>query len=185
MAFVPGMTPCLRCIFEQMPPPGSSPTCDTSGIIGPIVHAVAAIEAAEALKILTGHPEQLNRKLTTMDLWENRVLTLDFSKTAAAPDCPACGLRRFEFLAGTNETKAWSLCGRNAVQIRRDDPVPVDFEPLASRLSSLAQVSYNSHLLRASMGEIEIALFQDGRAIIRGTQDVDEARRIYAKLIGM
>jgi Dinucleotide-utilizing enzymes involved in molybdopterin and thiamine biosynthesis family 2 len=35
MTIVPGETPCLRCIFDEMPDAGSSPTCDTSGVIMP------------------------------------------------------------------------------------------------------------------------------------------------------
>jgi adenylyltransferase/sulfurtransferase len=28
-------TACLRCIFPEPPPPGTSPTCDTAGVLGP------------------------------------------------------------------------------------------------------------------------------------------------------
>ena len=35
MTILPGETPCLRCLMETCPPPGSTPTCDTAGILGP------------------------------------------------------------------------------------------------------------------------------------------------------
>jgi len=50
---LPGETACLRCVFETAPPPGLSPTCDTAGVLGPIVGVVASLQVAEALKILT------------------------------------------------------------------------------------------------------------------------------------
>jgi molybdopterin/thiamine biosynthesis adenylyltransferase len=185
VALVPGSTPCLRCILEQMPAPGSSPTCDTTGVIAPIVHVIAAWEAAEVLKLLAGRPEKINRRLTVIDLWENRVAGMDISSIGANPDCPTCGKRSFEFLAGHHETRPCVLCGRDAVQIRRDEPTMIDFATLASRLAPLAEVSYNEHLLRATLGGIEMALFRDGRAILRGVRDLEEARRIYAGYVGI
>jgi molybdopterin-synthase adenylyltransferase len=183
-AFVPGRTPCLRCLLEQLPPPGSSPTCDTAGVIGPIVHFVAAMESAEALKILTGALDRVNRKLTTVDLWENQFHALDLSRGQRSPGCPACGERRFEFLEGKHEGQSETLCGRNAVQIRRSASRPVEFEPIAARLAPVGTVNYNDFLLRATVDGFEIALFRDGRGIVRGTRDAEEARRIYAKYIG-
>jgi adenylyltransferase/sulfurtransferase len=184
MTIVPGSTPCLRCVLQHVPPPGSSPTCDTSGIIGPVVHLVAAFETAEALKLLTGRLDRINHNLITADLWENRISTIDLSRNGPDPECAACGLRDFEFLRGEHEGRAWALCGRNAVQVWNDAGRPVDFQDIAQRLAAISAVTYNNHLMRASFGEFEIALFRDGRGIIRGTQDVDEARRIYSKFVG-
>ena len=50
----PGVTPCLRCIMGELPAPGTVATCDTAGIIGPIVALMGSIAAAEALKLLVG-----------------------------------------------------------------------------------------------------------------------------------
>ncbi len=184
VAFVPGATPCFRCILEQLPPPGSSPTCDTAGIIGPIVHVVAALECAEALKILTGRRERINGKLVNVDLWENRISTLNLAPLQKNSDCTACGKGVFEFLEGKHESRSQALCGRDAVQIYRAAPSPVDFKTIAERLASLGSVTYNEFLLRAVLDGFEIALFRDGRGIVRGTQDLDEAKRVYAKYIG-
>jgi molybdopterin-synthase adenylyltransferase len=184
VAFVPGITACLRCVLEQLPPPGSSPTCDTVGVIGPVVHVVAALEAAEALKILTGHLDKLNRRLMNIDLWENQITGMNIARLQRDGDCPACGRQQFEFLEGKHEGRTLSLCGRDAVQVVRSEPSPVDFKGIAGRLQALGAVTYNEFLLKANIGPLEIALFRDGRSIIRGTHDVEEARRIYAKYIG-
>jgi molybdopterin-synthase adenylyltransferase len=181
---IPGMTPCLRCMIEQLPPAGSSPTCDTAGIIGPAVHLVASLESAEALKILTGNLKQLSRRLVCIDLWENRIAQVDLGKDGPDPACPACGLNDFEFLRGTREGHSHSLCGRNAVQVWSDSGQSIAFAPIAERLGALGEVEYNEYLLRARVPPYEIALFRDGRAIIRGTQDSDEARRVYSRYVG-
>lgn len=184
VAFIPHVTPCLRCILQLLPPPGSSPTCDTVGVVGPIVHLVAAFESAEALKLITGRTDLLNRKLVTMDLWENRLATMDLSLQKPDPECPACGQGELEFLDGHHEGRADMLCGRNAVQISRAAERTVDLAAIAGRLSQSGPVTLNEFLLRAKIGEIEIALFRNGRAIVKGTRDIGEARRIYSRFIG-
>src|SRR5207253_8166273 len=55
----PRVSPCLRCVLEEMPAPGSGPTCDTAGVVAPIVHVVAGVQAGEALKVLAGRTESL------------------------------------------------------------------------------------------------------------------------------
>src|SRR4051812_10233903 len=57
MTILPHETPCLRCLMEDMPPPGTTPTCDTAGILGPIINVIASMQACEAIKILSGHRE--------------------------------------------------------------------------------------------------------------------------------
>ncbi|MDQ3181195.1 MAG: ThiF family adenylyltransferase, partial [Acidobacteriota bacterium] len=54
MTIIPNETPCLRCIFEEMPDAGSAPTCDTAGVIMPIIATISAVQVTEALKILVG-----------------------------------------------------------------------------------------------------------------------------------
>ena len=77
MAIVPGQTPCLKCLFEQAPPPEMSPTCDTVGVLGPLVGIVAGLQAAEALKILSGNLDAVTRKLTSIDLWTGRIMQMN------------------------------------------------------------------------------------------------------------
>src|SRR5271155_3697958 len=73
MTILPGETPCLRCVFEAAPAPGEAGTCETAGVLGPIVNIVASFQAAEALKILTGRRDKVNRELTYIDVWENSI----------------------------------------------------------------------------------------------------------------
>src|SRR5881227_4456343 len=68
MTILPGETPCLRCVFEAAPAPGEAGTCETAGVLSPIVNIVASFQAAEALKILAGHREQVNRELIFIDV---------------------------------------------------------------------------------------------------------------------
>lgn len=182
MTIIPGETPCLRCIFDEMPDAGSSPTCDTAGVIMPIIATVSAIQVSEALKILVGDLESLHGSLMQFDVWANdrQRIILGGPNT----ECKTCGQRNFEFLdAGAPEFAA-VLCGRDAVQIAPPKAVQLDLDALADRLKFSTAVNVNEYLLRFSAGEHEMTVFRDGRAIIKGTDDPSVARSLYAKYVG-
>jgi len=46
-------------------------------------------------------------------------------------------------------------------------------------------VSYNEFLLRFIVDNYELTIFPDARAIIKGTDDEQVARSVYARYIGM
>ena len=100
MTILPGETPCLRCLMEECPPPGTMPTCDTAGIVGPVVNVIASIQAIEAIKILSGHREAISRTLTVVRLWEGSFRHLNVSALPKHVDCPTCTRREFPWLSG-------------------------------------------------------------------------------------
>lgn len=182
MTIIPGDTPCLRCIFEEMPDAGSAPTCDTAGVIMPIITTIAAVQIAEALKILVGDIGGLHGSLMQVDVWANDRQLIKLG--GPDPECPACGKRRFEFLDADATEFSAVLCGRDAVQIAAPRKVDFNLGTLAERLERLTEVKQNEYLVRFSAGENVVTVFRDGRAIIQGTDDVGQARSIYAKYIG-
>jgi adenylyltransferase/sulfurtransferase len=184
MTIVPGRTPCLRCVFESPPPPGTAPTCDTAGVLAPAVNLVASLQVAEALKILAGRLERINRCLASLDVWRNTWRRLEIESSRTSGDCPACHLGRYDFLEGERESSAAVLCGRDSVQINQPRGNHLDFPQLGRRLELLGSVSYNRFLLRFRLKEIEIAVFPDGRSIVKGTRDPQEARSLYSRYIG-
>jgi adenylyltransferase/sulfurtransferase len=184
MTILPGQTPCLRCVFEAAPAPGEAGTCETAGVLGPIVNIVASFQAAEAFKILAGRTEQINRELIYLDVWDNVQRRIKIAPLFGKVDCPCCQRRHFEWLDGEQGSHTTSLCGRNAVQVSHRTPARLNFEELARHLETMGQVSYNRFLLKFSVDDYEFTVFPDGRAIIKGTNDVDRARTLYARYIG-
>ncbi|MHC4995877.1 MAG: HesA/MoeB/ThiF family protein, partial [Planctomycetota bacterium] len=92
--------PCLRCIEPEPPAAGVGPTCDTVGVLGPVASLVASAQATEALKILTGQWERVNRRLLSIDVYANSYRQIDVSGAYESGACVCCGERRFEFLEG-------------------------------------------------------------------------------------
>jgi len=144
---------------------------------------IASLEAGEAIKIMSGHAEAVNRAWLVMDLWDNtlRQIKLDGAKSA---DCPCCGRREFSWLAGERGSHTAVLCGRNAVQLSFPGREPLSLDALAAKLSAVGRVSRNKYLVRATIGEHQLTVFPDGRAVIGGTDDVTEAKSVYAKYVG-
>lgn len=184
MTVIPNRTPCIRCVLEDLPEPGSSPTCDTSGVIMPVVSIIASLQAAEAMKILTNNQDKLHRSLVRLDVWDFQMSRMDLSNFGDRSRCLACGKREFEFLLGAGRQVTTTLCGRNAVQIARSRKTSLDFAALADKLRPLGQVAFNDFLLRFKVEEYDITVFRDARSIIRGTDDPAVARGIYARYIG-
>lgn len=182
MTIIPQKSPCLRCIFEEIPDAGSSPTCDTAGVIQPIISIVSAVQTTEAIKILIGKKESLHQSLMQFDVWQNDWRKIKLGAPNA--DCKTCGQRNFEFFKAENAEFSAVLCGRDAVQISPPAQANLDLPALAQKLETLGAVKQNEYLLRLKYDEFELTVFRDARMIVRGTDDVSVARSIYARLIG-
>ncbi len=185
MTILPGKTPCLRCLMiDGPPPPGTTPTCDSAGILGAVVNVVASIQANEAIKILSGHVDQINRKLTIIDLWSNRSHQMSIEGLADKVNCPCCRQHQRQWLSGQRSSASAVLCGRNAVSIRPDTVQQLDLEKLERRLRESGKTERNEYLLRYYLDEFQVTVFPDGRAIIVGTDDIAKAKSIFAQWIG-
>jgi adenylyltransferase/sulfurtransferase len=184
MTIVPGETPCLRCVLPAMPEPGSGPTCDTAGVIMPIISIIGSIQSAEAMKLIVGETDKLHRSLIRIDVWDFQFNRMDLAGFVDRQNCPACGKGEFEFLRGAGRQVTTTLCGRNAVQIARSGPAKIDFAALAERLKPSGEVAFNDFLLRFRVDDYDITVFRDARSIIRGTTDPAIARGLYARYIG-
>lgn len=184
MTIVPGETPCLRCLMPECPAPGSTATCETAGILGPIVGIIASWEAVEAIKLLSGNGTAISRHLVAVDLWTNRIRQMEVRSLRDLTDCPTCKHNEYVWLSGRHASQTAVLCGRNAVQISRPE-VRVSLEELAQRWQGMGRIVQNSFLVRLNVEGCELTVFRDGRAIISGTNDTAAARAIYAKYIGV
>jgi adenylyltransferase/sulfurtransferase len=177
MPVLPGVSACLRCVYPQ-PPGGAAATCETAGVLGAVTSMIAAWQTAAAIRILSGGEPFFG--LTSIDVWSGRIRQT--AAPARDPACACCGERRFEYLSGARR-RPISLCGRDAVQIH-ERSARLDLAGLEALLKPLGPVRRNDFALRFFPAPYEMTIFPDGRAIIKGTQDVALARSLYARYVG-
>jgi molybdopterin/thiamine biosynthesis adenylyltransferase len=179
MTIRPGATPCLACLMETQQQ-GLEQTCDTIGVLGPIVNLIASLEVAEAMKLLAGRTEALHDRLISCDIWSGHFQSLRIPRN---PDCHVCARREFTYLHGEAQPHI-TMCGRDSVQIHERTRV-LDLALLRNRLSpTVSDVRHNEFLLRFRVPPYEMTVFSDGRAILKGTKDPAVARSLYARYIG-
>jgi adenylyltransferase/sulfurtransferase len=181
MTIRPGITPCLACLLESSPNGhGLDETCDTVGVLGPVVNLIASLEVAEALKLLAGREEALHGRLISGDVWAGHFQSVRVAKNAA---CRACSRRDFSYLQGQAQPHI-TLCGRDSVQIHERGRT-LDLEALEARLlPTVSDVRHNEFLLCFRVDTYQMTVFADGRAILKGTKDPAVARSLYARYIG-
>lgn len=177
--FLPGHTPCLRCVVH--PGAGRGETCDTAGIIAPIVDMVASYQATEAIKYLTGNQQDLHGKLKTLDIWSDQ--NYDIKLTEPKQDCPTCQKHQFPALQEDFESHFTVMCGRDTIQVQNEERLDLTF--WEQRLSSVAHTTLTPFLLKAEVNETyTLVLFPDGRVLVQGTEDMGNAKALYDRYIG-
>ena len=180
---LPGNGPCLRCLFGEAPGAENIQTCDQVGILAPVAHMVASFQTIEAIKILAAHHEAVDRQLWKVDLWNRQFKSIQLDHLRKNP-CSGCRDKEYPYLDRKAGSRAVTLCGRNAVQIYRKDSEKINFKTLAKKLGNEGDVSFNDYLLKYRLDPFEITVFPNGRAIVKGTEDENQARSLYAKYIG-
>jgi molybdopterin/thiamine biosynthesis adenylyltransferase len=184
MTIQPHRSPCLRCVMGELPAPGSAPTCDVAGVVGPIVTLMGSIASTEAIKLLVGNGS-LNTGMIYADLWEDSFERIDLGEPR--PDCPTCGRAEYSFLSAEAGSRTTALCGRDAVQVSVIGAEPMHLAALADRLRAggVTDLKCNPFLLRATLEGHEVTVFADGRAIIKGVSEEARAANLYSRYIGM
>ena len=168
--------PCFRCVFPKVP--SKLETCDTVGILSMLPPLIANMQVTEAIKILAGG--KASRDMIFYDCLKQSLEKVALKKR---DDCKACSKHSFEFLNSKLKETA-ILCGRNAVQVF--PPRPLKIEELMHRLqgSEVEILGGNLYLMSFKIKGYTISVFEDGRALIRGTSDEKVAKSLYSKYIG-
>ena len=99
---LPGESACYRCLFREPPPPGTAPTCQQAGVLGPLAGVVGTLQAAEVIKWGIGIGEPLTNRILSIDLLSGRMREVPIPRSRG---CPLCGESpRIETVGAGRET---------------------------------------------------------------------------------
>lgn len=174
MNILPGGA-CFSCVFGKNLNPAEIETCETRGIINPASTAIAALQVAEALKILTGKKD-VSHDLVYFDVWSGDIKRIRVEQN---PACDACA-GKYDYLK-EKATETIAICGKGAYQIKPKKKIALDLEKFGKRFKNAKLLPGIIHL---KSGNAELSLFPDGRAIIRGAKTKGEAHAIYNRMVG-
>lgn len=177
---IPGRTACLQCFIGPMPEPGSIETCSTAGVLAPATGVIANTQAAEVLKLLVGAPPR--ESVLIFDLWSGHADVVELHR---APDCPVCVHRRFEHLERTEATRVRVMCGEDTVQVNPRRRAKLTLTRVAEQLTEIGRVRVHDGVLRFTYEGLDVTLFSDGRALIRGARDEAHALSLYTEYVGL
>jgi len=179
-----GQTPCLRCVFEAAPAPGEAGTWKRPAVLSPIVKHRRQLQATEAIKLLTGRLDKVNRELLFFDVWENVQRRIKIAPLLGKVDCPCWPAPRFEWIEGEHGSQTTSLCGRNAVQVAHRSATTLNFRDDANHLETLGEVSYIAFCCASRRKATKFTGFP--RRAGRSSRDeyVGPSSQLYAKYIG-
>lgn len=146
---------------------------------------VVSHQVTEALKLLTGNTGALSGKLIGFDVWKNQQMEL---KVAGLKNenCPSCAKKLYPNLSYDGQLKTAILCGRNTVQFRQPTHQVIHFEQLVNNLEKNKKLTLfsNPYLVSFQTDTYRVVIFKDGRTLIHGTKDIQEAKKIYYQYVG-
>ncbi len=86
--FIPGKTPCFRCLFRKPPSSSALPPCAEAGILGVVTGIIGSIAATEAIKYMTGLGDSIAGKILIYDVLNEQLKKFDIEWDV---NCPLCG----------------------------------------------------------------------------------------------
>ena len=178
LPIIPGRSPCLRCLQDELPAAGEGPTCDSAGVIAPAVHLVASRQVALGLRLLI-EPDAVEPVLVSVDAWRDQYRRFEVVSWRN-PHCLVCGDEPQYPSLTASTTNAVVLCGRDAIQLPAGRVV--DLPALAQRVG--AALARNDYLLRWKEGELTLTAFVDGRFLVQGVADEARALALRDRWLG-
>ncbi len=175
--FAPPETGCLECLLPNISDDDLM-KCDTRGVVGATPGIIGAMQAMEAIKVLSGMGSPLKGKLMVCDFNDMYFTTVDTSK---AVNCPACTdkLPRGE----TREKLVW-LCGQNTANINPEKPLKLDLDEVYEKVRQRFKVRLKSHLaIIFDYGDLEVSLFNGGRMLMKNVPNEAAALKAHREIL--
>jgi adenylyltransferase/sulfurtransferase len=187
---IPGETPCLECLFHSADD-ATLPTCETVGVIPPIINVIASVQVNETLRMILKEKPLLASKILYCDVSS---LSFDIFSVARRKDCPVCGSPtteaqqaegQYEKAADKKGERVTELCGKESFMITPRQQVSMDMKETGKILGRKFKVK-----LAGDYGvtlnvddEVSVSLMKGGNMLIKGAKNPDEAERVHTEIM--
>lgn len=177
--FVPGKTPCYRCLVPILPT--TTLTCDTAGIIAPAVQMAVSEQVTTALKIMT---EQYTPPfyMRIGNVWDMEHMKFKIDDMLDHT-CPTCSQHaEYPAIRQDGMNSSMKLCGRDTVQYI-DEKLNKDI--VVRRLSE-REITFKEtpYFIEFFYDEYRLISFHDGRFLIHGATELNKGRTIINQIFG-
>jgi molybdopterin/thiamine biosynthesis adenylyltransferase len=170
-------SPCLECVMPNLSD-SELQTCNTRGVLGATPGIIGAMQAMEAIKLISCVGTPLKGKLMVCDFNDMSFATIDISKRA---NCPACRGERVP--AALGEKLVW-LCGRETVNINPETPLKINLNNVYEQVRKQFKVRVKSQLaVMFDYGDLEVSLFNGGRMLIKNVKSEKAALSAYKEIL--
>lgn len=170
-------TPCLECVLPNVSD-SELQTCNTRGVLGATPGIIGAMQAMEAIKLISGAGTPLKGKLMVCDFNDLSFATIDISKRA---NCPACQGEMVP--AAIGEKLVW-LCGRETANINPETPLKINLTDVYEQIRKQFKVRVKSQLaVMFDYGDLEVSLFNGGRMLIKNVKSEKAALNAYKEIL--
>jgi adenylyltransferase/sulfurtransferase len=175
--FSPPETPCLECVFPNVDD-SDLMACDVRGVLGAAPGVIGAMQALEAVKVVTGMGSALKGKLMICDFGDMYFAVIDVLRKEGCPVCEGLAVVKEE-----KEKLVW-LCGRDTVNVNPEKPLRITLDRAYELIRRQFKVRVRSPLaVIFNYQNFEISLFNGGRMLIKNVHDEKSALKVYKEVI--
>lgn len=170
-AFFPGNA-CLRCFIKK---PILTETCESVGVLSNLPAFISSLQVSRAINYVI-----FNKKDSDFIIFNSLDYSIKKFKVKKDKNCPCCGKKIFEYLNG-KDYELSKICGKDVFQLNVDQKI--DFSNFKN-LEKIGKVAQNQNIFHFSKNNVKISVFRNGRIIVKGVKDENEAKKIIAKYFG-
>jgi adenylyltransferase/sulfurtransferase len=176
--FSPPETPCLECVFPNVDD-SDLMACDVRGVLGAAPGVIGAMQALEAVKVVTGMGSALKGKLMICDFGDMYFAVIDVLRKEGCPVCEGLAVVKEE-----KEKLVW-LCGRDTVNVNPEKPLRITLDRAYELIRRQFKVRVRSPLaVIFNYQNFEISLFNGGRMLIKNVHDEKSALEVHKEVMG-
>lgn len=172
----PGSTACLRCFMKE-PSTRTINVCEVFGVVNIAPALTTSIGASLVLKYLLGLEVE-----SDLIMVNGLKLTIDKIHVNRLNDCPVCVKKEYRFL-GKPSGDINIYCGVDAIEIKPSKEQFINLEHAVEKLRNMNVKRIADNIVFLETSGLKIMLFTDGKMVIYGTIDVEQAKKIYSEIM--